>query len=137
MIIMEKCVFCEIIAGRADGDIVYEDELVMAFLDIRPIHLGHTLVVPKTHYETLLDIPDEELAHLIQVTKKLSNKVMQVMEAEGFRVACNNFAPAGQVIPHLHFHIIPALPGISFRLKFQRTDTTADELREIAKKLRE
>ncbi|MHA1278131.1 MAG: HIT family protein [Candidatus Helarchaeota archaeon] len=90
---MAKCVFCEIIKGTADGDIVYSDEQVVAFLDIRPIHPGHTLVVPRIHYETLLDIPDNELAHLIQVTKKLANKVMQVMQAEGFRVACNNSFP--------------------------------------------
>ena len=133
---MPKCVFCEIIAGRQKATIVYEDEQVLGFMDYRPIRIGHTLVIPKTHYETILDIPDDELTHIILVTRKLAGHVKKQMKAAGLRVSANNGPLANQVVPHLHFHIIPAYEDAPFKIHFERIPMTDGELEEIAKKIR-
>jgi histidine triad (HIT) family protein len=104
---MENCLFCKIIAKEIPAQIVFEDESIIAFLDINPVQPGHTLVVPKSHSGGLHDAVAETLDQLIRATQKIAHVVTQAMEAEGFNVELNNGAVAGQLIPHLHFHIIP------------------------------
>ncbi len=84
---------------------VYEDDDVLAFLDIAPAAKGHTLVIPKNHYETLDEVPDEVLHKIISVVKKVSKAIMS--DAQGFNVLQSNKKVAGQFVPHVHFHIIP------------------------------
>jgi histidine triad (HIT) family protein len=132
---MNECVFCKIVSGQHQAQKIYEDDLVIAFLDHRPIRRGHTLVIPKTHYETILDIPDEDLAYLIQVVKKLAGHIKKRLEATGLRVSNNNYASARQMVPHIHFHIIPTMGKKPFKLKLGRIPTTAAELKELAKSL--
>lgn len=104
---MENCIFCKIIGGEIPADKIYEDENCLAFLDITPINPGHTLLVPKKHYENLYDVPDELLSQMAPIIKKLAVAVKQGMNAEGINVGMNNEQPAGQLVPHAHFHIIP------------------------------
>jgi histidine triad (HIT) family protein len=103
----ESCTFCKIVRGEAPASFVYEDEKVMAFLSTRPINVGHTLVVPKRHYENIFEISEEEVAHLSSVVKKVACAVKKAASAEGIRIVQNNGEAAGQVIFHLHVHIIP------------------------------
>jgi histidine triad (HIT) family protein len=103
----ESCIFCKIAQKEAPASIVYEDEKVVAFLSIQPINVGHTLVVPKEHYENIHEIPEEEVAYLYKIVKKLSPAIKKAVEAEGIRIVQNNGEAAGQVIFHLHVHIIP------------------------------
>jgi histidine triad (HIT) family protein len=103
----ESCIFCKIIQKEAPASIVYEDDKVIAFMSIQPINVGHTLVVPKTHYKNIYEIPDEEVAYLYKIVKKLSHSVKKAVNAEGMRIVQNNGGVAGQVIFHLHVHIIP------------------------------
>jgi histidine triad (HIT) family protein len=103
----ESCTFCKIVRKEAPASIVYEDEEVIAFMSIRPINVGHTLVVPKKHYENIYEISEEETAYLYKVVKKLSHAVKQAVDAEGIRIVQNNGEAAGQVIFHMHVHIIP------------------------------
>ncbi len=133
---MRECVFCKIVAGKQDAQIIYQDESVMAFLDIHPIRIGHTLIIPKAHYETILDISDEELAHLIKITKKIAKQVKTAMNAVGLRIGNNNYAAAGQIIPHLHFHVIPVTEEFPINLKFDRWKLSTEELEQIAEKIR-
>lgn len=123
-------------AGQKDAHIIYEDARVLGFLDHRPIRIGHTLVISKKHYETILDIPDEELAFLIQATKKLAGMIKKNLNAKGLRISNNNFPAARQIVPHIHFHIIPIIDEVSFKVKFERIDLTKTELEEIATKIR-
>ena len=103
----ESCTFCKIARKEAPASIVYEDENVIAFMSIQPINVGHTLVVPKKHYENIFEISEEEVAHLYRVVKKLAHAVQKAVDAEGIRIVQNNGEAAGQVIFHMHVHIIP------------------------------
>jgi histidine triad (HIT) family protein len=109
----ESCTFCKIVRGEAPASCVYEDEKVMAFLSARPINVGHTLVVPKRHYENVFEISEEEVAHLSKVVKKVAYAVEKAVSAEGIRIVQNNGEAAGQVIFHLHVHIIPMYAELS------------------------
>jgi histidine triad (HIT) family protein len=103
----ENCIFCKIVQKQAPSSILYEDESVMAFLDIRPVNDGHTLVIPKEHYADIYDIPSELLAKVHQVTKTLSIAIKQAVNADGISIAQQNGKAANQDIFHLHVHIIP------------------------------
>jgi histidine triad (HIT) family protein len=107
---VEDCVFCKIISKQSPANIVYEDEQVVVFLSNRPVNEGHTLVVPKKHYRDIYDIPEDEAAYLFKITKRLAGAVKAAMVPPGIRVVQNNGAAAGQVVFHLHVHIIPLKP---------------------------
>jgi histidine triad (HIT) family protein len=96
------CIFCQIIRKEAPANVVYENEQVVAFLSNRPVNEGHTLVVPKKHYVDIYDIPEDEVAYLYKVTKRIAVAVKDSMTAEGIRVVQNNGWAAGQVVFHLH-----------------------------------
>jgi len=109
------CVFCKIVRGEEPAYIVYEDEYVVAILDKYPVNKGHTLVMPKRHYRDITEIPDEELCRVIKITKAVTIAVMRALKVPGVRVVQNNGAEAGQVIFHIHFHVIPMTGHISGR----------------------
>lgn len=100
------CVFCRIVAGEIPASRILETEDILAFLDIQPIEKGHTLVIPKHHYATLLDVPDEVLARVTSGVRRVAAALLRT-GAEGINVLQSNHACAGQVVPHLHFHVIP------------------------------
>ena len=104
---MENCIFCKIANKEIPGKIVYEDDLCLAFLDLSQTTNGHTLVVPKTHYQNILDVDKEVLSHLIKVTKKLTNQIITNLDAKGANVLTNANEVAGQTVMHFHSHIIP------------------------------
>ncbi len=110
----ENCVFCQIIRRAAPASIIYEDEAVVAFLSNRPVNVGHTLVLPRKHYENIYDIPEDEAAYLFRITKRITQAVRDAVEAEGVRIVQNNGEAAGQVVFHLHVHIIPMKPHNKF-----------------------
>lgn len=95
---------------EASASMVYEDQQVVAFLSHRPVNEGHTLVVPKKHYENLYVIPEEDVAYLFRVVKRVAVAVRDAMAAEGVRIVQNNGEAAGQVVFHLHVHVIPMRP---------------------------
>ena len=133
---MSNCIFCKIVSREQEAHIIFEDDGVLGFLDRYPIRVGHTLVISKSHYETILDIPDEELAHLIQITKKLAGIIKQTLNAKGLRISNNNYPAANQQVPHIHFHIIPATAEAPFKVRFKRLQNTETELEGIADLLR-
>jgi histidine triad (HIT) family protein len=99
------CKFCQVIAGDPASYIVFEDDLSLAFLDHRPLFPGHTLLVPKRHYETLEDLPTDLIAPFFGNVRMLAGAVEHGMEAEGSFVAINN--RVSQSVPHLHVHLVP------------------------------
>ena len=102
-----SCVFCDILSGALSGHIIYEDELVAAIMDTRPLNVGHVLVMPKLHYETIFDVNEKLAAELMKVTWKISNGIKKILEPAGINILQNNGRVANQTIPHLHIHIIP------------------------------
>src|SRR5579864_7643585 len=103
------CLFCKIIHREVKADIVFEDDVCLAFLDHRPLLLGHCLLVTKQHVETLIDLPDAMIAPFFRATQKLAGAVEAAMAAEGTFVAINN--RVSQSVPHLHVHIVPRKRG--------------------------
>jgi histidine triad (HIT) family protein len=101
----EQCAFCKIIHGEREGHTVFEDAVALAFLDRRPLFPGHCLLVPKQHYETLLDLPTPLLAPLFATATLLARAVEEGLGAEGSFVAINN--RVSQSVPHLHIHVVP------------------------------
>ena len=106
---MQECVFCKIVAGEIPANKVYEDDMYLAFLDISPVNPGHALVIPKAHYPDLPATPDEVLSGLAVTLKKVAAAIMKAMGVQGFNVTVNNGSVAGQVVEHVHFHVIPRL----------------------------
>jgi len=101
------CLFCKIIKGDIPSAKVYEDEYSFAFLDIKPINLGHTLLVPKKHFTNLYEMPDEVLAELAPIIKKLGIAIKNAVSADGINIGMNNDSAAGQLVFHAHIHIMP------------------------------
>lgn len=101
------CIFCKIIQGEIPNYTVYEDDKVLAFLDIAQVTKGHTLVIPKTHYENFLVCDDEILSHLMKVTQNLAKHIVEKTQAKGVNILSNVNEQAGQTVPHFHVHIIP------------------------------
>lgn len=127
-----NCTFCHIIRGNASAEILYSNEHAVAILDINPIHLGHVLVIPRTHAETFLDVPDHELLSLIRATQVISKAIMESLNPHGFNIFSNNGKAAGQSVFHCHFHVTPRYDDddIRFILKLKKYDT--DEMAKYA-----
>jgi len=107
----EDCIFCKIVAGKIPSARVLEDDTKLAFMDIGPVRPGHTLLIPKKHYGRLTDMPAEEAGELLSALPRLAAAVVKAARADGFNVFQTNGACAGQVVPHVHFHIIPRHEG--------------------------
>jgi histidine triad (HIT) family protein len=107
----EDCAFCKMVAGEIPVTKIYEDEVVLAFLDIGPVSDGHTLVIPKQHFEKLHECPPDILSQVSSRIGKIAGAVASGMNSDGYNVLCNNGRTAGQLVEHLHFHIIPRNAG--------------------------
>lgn len=102
-----ECIFCKIIAGELPCSKIYEDADVIAFMDIGPVVKGHTLVVPKKHCDPITETPPDILGKLICVVQKIARAMFKGLNADGINVTQANGEVAGQVVPHIHFHVIP------------------------------
>lgn len=107
-----SCVFCRIASGELEGNIVYRDERIVAFLDASPLFLGHTLVVPIEHIATLDDLPPALVGPLFEVVRRMSIAVQQALGADGSFVAANT--RISQSVPHVHVHVVPRNEGDGF-----------------------
>ena len=127
-----ECPFCKIAAGEIPAAKVYEDDDVMAFLDLAPVNKGHTLVIPKEHHETLCDTPDELLGKLISTTKLMAQAVQDATNCGGINIWQNNHRVAGQAVPHIHFHVIPRFEGdgLSFWPQGRYEEGKKEEIRK-------
>ena len=125
------CIFCMIANHEINSSIIYEDEQVVAFLDLSQVTKGHTLVVPKKHYENVLECDPETLGHVIKVTQMLSKRIMERMNAKGINILNNCNEVAGQSVMHMHFHIIPRYSeSDAIEIKFNESEK--QNLEEIA-----
>lgn len=109
----ENCVFCKIAKGEIKVKKIYEDDNFISFPDAHPKVKGHSLVISKKHFETMLDMPSSLGQELIDCIKDTSLKLMSENKAQGFNILNNNFSVAGQVVKHIHFHILPRKHGES------------------------
>ena len=114
---MANCIFCAIIQGQIPSAKVYEDNDVLAFMDINPVSPGHLLVIPKAHHECVTDMPDDLMAKVGAVLPRLCRAVVKATGAEGFNIFQSNGLCAGQEVMHVHFHIVARRPGDGIGLR--------------------
>ncbi len=133
----ESCIFCKIVAKEAASSLVYEDKSVMAFLDIRPLTIGHTLVIPKDHYVDIFDIPPKELASVHLTAKLLAFAVKKATDADGISIIQQNGKAAGQDIFHFHVHVVPRFSGQTLPRFSELKEVERMKLDEMAEKIRQ
>ncbi len=133
---MDDCLFCKIIAGKIPCHKLYEDDAFIAFLDISPVAEGHTLVVPKKHFATLLEVDAGTASGYLPVVQKVARRVCAALGVKDFNVVNANGRLAQQSIDHVHYHIIPRRASDDFHIGFHgRKDCSQEELAALAKKL--
>ncbi len=108
---MSDCIFCKIVAGEIPNHTIYEDENFLAFLDVFPHALGHTVVIPKVHRHNFMELNDLEIEKIMLAVKRAMEKIKAVLNPDGFNVGWNDGPAGGQVVPHLHVHIFPRYEG--------------------------
>lgn len=104
---MDNCIFCKIAHHQIPGFVLYEDDICMAFLDLSQATDGHTLVIPKSHFNNVLEVDEKTLSHMMAVTQKVAKQIQEKMNAQGFNIITNMNEIAGQSVMHFHIHIIP------------------------------
>lgn len=135
---MNNCIFCKIIEKDIPATVVYEDDDVLAFMDIGPIIKGHVLVIPKKHYDPITATPDEIVAKLHITAKKIAAAQMNAFAADGVNIMQNNGKAAGQEVEHIHIHVIPRFETDGHHWNWNsKTYTDFDEMNELASKLHE
>lgn len=127
------CIFCRIISGQIPALKIYEDEHTFAFLDIAPFEKGHVLVVPKHHAAFLTDLPQPELLPFITAVQKVAALLLKKLPCDGFNLVQNNGVCATQVVPHVHFHVVPRRNGQPINWTPGKYD--AGELADIHRRL--
>jgi histidine triad (HIT) family protein len=131
-----SCIFCRIAQKQVPASLVYEDEKAMAFLDIRPLNEGHTLIMPKAHYENIFDIPTELVEYVHGVTKRIAIAVEKATKADGITIVQQNGEAAGQEIFHLHVHVIPRYEGQKLHSPSEVSQADREALDQAAAKIR-
>lgn len=116
------CIFCMIKDGQIPSAKVYENEYVMAFLDLSQANVGHTLVIPKVHADTLLNLDDKNYCEVMKAVKKLANVILKVTNADGINIVNNSYEAAGQTVMHAHVHIIPRFKNDNIRFEFPNNE---------------
>ena len=113
------CVFCKIVTHQIPASVVFEDDAMVAFLDVGPLAEGHILVIPRDHYARFVEMPPALCSKLVSVLPALGRALLEVTGADGYNVLLNDGSIAGQVVPHVHFHLIPrrADDGLGYRWK--------------------
>ena len=109
--IMSDCIFCKIISKEIPNYTVYEDDHVLAFLDIHPHAKGHTVIIPKDHVDNFSVLSEGEYVYILQAVKEVMNKLDQALQPTGYNVGWNEKPAGGQVVPHLHVHVMPRYDG--------------------------
>jgi len=138
MIKDDKCIFCKIIEKSIPSKVLFENDKNLAFLDIFPVSKGHTIVIPKNHYENLEEIPNNELAELFKIVKKISILIHKKLKVDGYNILQNNFRAAGQVVNHFHVHIIPrSNEDGKFKLFIPKNQAKEEDLNQILRIINE
>ena len=112
----KNCIFCKIIRDKVKAIKIAESNNFIAMLDAHPQTEGHTLIIPKKHFVTLLDLPNKLGEELLAFTKKVASKILEEKKGDGFNIVMNNLEPAGQIVKHAHIHILPRKEGDGFKI---------------------
>ena len=128
------CLFCDIINKKQDAHVIFEDDSHIAIMDKYPIQKGHSLVMPKAHYEKVIDMSDDAVGKLFSMVPTIARGIIAATGADGFNIGQNNGRSANQIIPHVHVHIIPRYNKVG-NLWTRRMITNENDLNDLAKKI--
>ena len=128
------CIFCKIINGEIPSYKVYEDENFLAFLDISQATIGHTLVIPKKHYENIFELP--EGSNIFSIVTKLAKAIKKATNVQGVNILNNNGEIAGQTVKHFHIHIIPRYENDDFTFIFPSNSLSQEEFNSLTDKIK-
>lgn len=132
---MADCIFCQIIQGKIPCNKVYENEDFLAFLDIHPITHGHTLLIPKAHFDNLDECPESVITGMAGLFPALAQAAVSAVKAEGYNIFLNNRRAAGQLVDHVHFHIVPRMAGDEAIRHASAPKSAPAEMTELAAKI--
>ena len=130
-----NCIFCNVINGKQDAHVIFEDESHIAILDKYPIQRGHSLVMPKAHHEKIIDMSNVEVGALFSRIPVVARAILAATGADGFNIGQNNGKSANQIIPHVHVHVIPRYQKIGNSWA-RRMISKNDDLDDLAKKIK-
>jgi histidine triad (HIT) family protein len=133
----ENCIFCKIIEKEIPAEIIYEDDQFISIVDIQPNNLGHSLLIPKDHFENIYTMQGGALEDLGKEIQKLSLAVKKAFSADGINVHMNNDPAAGQIIFHAHIHIIPRFHGDGLKHFALKEGFTQEDIKNAGQKIRE
>jgi histidine triad (HIT) family protein len=134
---VDDCIFCRIAAGKDRAYLVYEDEQVVAFLDIAQVNPGHVLVVPKQHAENLFDVSRERAGHLFGVAHHIARAILRTFGPDGLTIVQANGEAGGQTVSHLHVHLLPRFADDAVTLTLPPTQPSAETLTQRASRLQQ
>lgn len=135
---MTNCLFCKIVSGELPCHKIYENENILAFLDINPLNMGHALIIPKEHYETIFDMNEGLSGEIMKAGWKVANVVKEVLVPDGMNLLQSNYKAANQIVPHFHLHIIPRFEEDGLRMAdWKLVPAENEQLTKIADQLRE
>ncbi|MFQ5496554.1 MAG: HIT family protein [Nitrosopumilus sp.] len=130
-----SCIFCDILDGKRNGHLLYEDDSHISFLDKYPIDVGHSLVIPRNHHERITDMDPVDVGNVFSLVPKIAKAILTATGADAFSLGQNNGKAAKQIIPHVHVHIIPRYNNKG-TVWTKRQISSNEELSELAKKIR-
>jgi histidine triad (HIT) family protein len=130
-----NCIFCDIIAGKKNAYLIYEDKTHIVIMDKYPIQLGHSLVIPRAHHEKIIDMPIDDVSSLFAKVPRVAKAILKATGADGFNIGQNNGRAANQIIPHVHVHVIPRYEKMSNPWK-RRMIANDEELEKLSNKIK-
>lgn len=134
---MDNCIFCKIMKGEIPCNKIYEDKFTFAFLDINPVNIGHTLVIPKSHSPTFLEMPLKDSEKIMKTINKIAPAILSVLGTSAFNLVQSNGKAADQAINHVHFHIIPRYENDNKDIKWKTEQALPGELNTISEKIKQ
>ena len=132
-----NCIFCKIANGEIPSKTLYEDEEFRVILDLAPATKGHALILPKSHYKNLYELPDETAAKVMKLAKKMATTMTEKLGCDGFNIVQNNNEVAGQTVFHFHMHLIPRYENDKQRISWNPLEMTQDELEAVKNQITE
>jgi histidine triad (HIT) family protein len=134
---MPDCIFCKIVQGLIPSTKLFEDEHSICIFDVNPIAKAHSLFITREHYPTLLDVPEDKLSYIVGNLQRVIPAILKATNSKGFNVIQNNHRCAGQVIPHLHFHIIPRREDDEVHFGWHIQPYQKEEMTKLAETIRQ
>ena len=132
----ENCIFCKIANGEIPSATIYEDDDFRVILDLGPATKGHALILPKSHYKNLYELPDATAADVMKLAKKMAAQMTEKLGCDGFNLVQNNNEVAGQTVFHFHMHLIPRKAGDQAVPEWEHLSLSDDEMKEICDKMK-